>query len=151
MPQGTPTRLSAMNDLHCPPSPQTIRRLGSYFYPRLYATIVARPHHSIRNLCKERRGQESEGNINTHGCRSTSAALLRRSKPQHKQYFAYSILYCLLSQSFPSSICSYSTQRYVPTSGHHTGIFMLMCKSKSQIKYTYPYTPCWSLPQHYGV
>ncbi|KAI9740017.1 MAG: hypothetical protein M1818_004768 [Claussenomyces sp. TS43310] len=51
--------------------------------------------------------------------------LYKSAPPQHEQYFAYGVLYILPSQLTLSRTCSYSTQRYVPTSEHHLSVSML--------------------------
>ena len=75
----------------------------------------------------------------------TSPALLRISKPQHEQYFAYCVLYFLPSQPTPSRTCSYSTQRYVPTSEHHLGVSMLTQSTDRVHAMQEPATAPWGL------
>lgn len=79
------------------------------------------------------------------GCRSTSPALLRISKPQHEQYFAYGVLYVLPPQPTPSRTCSYSTQRYVPTSEHYLGVSMLTQSTDHVHAMLEPATAPWGL------
>jgi len=60
---------------------------------------------------------------------------LRISNPQHELYFAYCVLYFLPSQPTPSRTCSYSTQRYVPTSEHQTRRFHAHAKYRSRTRH----------------